>query len=243
MAIDAKDACLRVLLKRHCYKHMSFIWMGLYHVFTCLSFGLASACRIYTRFADWELWIIIHNTNPKWWFLNDKPIVHHYIDDFFGGAPKKCEQIVWLQFNSVIQWFDKLGMPTKTSKCKTPRTRLKTLGFEYDTILQKVFIPKCKLARILREIDITLLKRKTTQLELLSLVGKLRCAFVCIHAGPAFVQRMEKAAYSVKQLSTMSQCILSERIYFGGRNNCFTVWQGLNLLTFYVQGIKVMCTF
>ena len=37
--IDAKDAYLRVPIKKHCYKHMGFIWMGLFYVFTCLSFG------------------------------------------------------------------------------------------------------------------------------------------------------------------------------------------------------------
>ena len=87
--IDAKDAYLRVPIKEHCYKYMGVLWAGLYYVFTCLSFGLASACRIYTRFADWVSWIIVNNTNPKWWSINGKPVVYHYIDDFFGGAPKK----------------------------------------------------------------------------------------------------------------------------------------------------------
>ena len=131
--IDAKDAYLRVPIKETCYKHMGFFWMGLYYVFTCLSFGLASACRIYTRFADWVLWIIIHNTNPSWWYINGKPIVYHYIDDFFGGAPKKYEKIAWWQFNSVIHWFEKLGIPTKASKCIAPCTRFTILGFECDT--------------------------------------------------------------------------------------------------------------
>ncbi len=134
--IDAKDAYLRVTIKEQCYKHMGVLWMGLYYVFTCLSFGLASACRIYTRFADWVLWIITNNTNPEWWSINGKPVVYHYIDDFFGGAPKKYEKVAWWQFKAVIHWFDKLGIPTKASKCKSARTRLKILGFVYDTNLR-----------------------------------------------------------------------------------------------------------
>ena len=199
--IDAKDAYLRVPIKDRCYKYMGFNWMGLYYVFTCLSFGLASACRIYTLFADWVLWIIINNTNPNWWTFNGKPIVYHYIDDFFGGTPGEFASIAWMQFNSVIKWFEKLGIPTQESKCKSPRTRLKILGFEYDTNLQMVFIPQCKLDRILRDIDNILSSRKITKLDLLSLIGKLRWASACIYAGPAFVRRMEKTANSVQQLS------------------------------------------
>ena len=198
--IDAKDAYLRVPIKERCYKYMGFWWMGLYYAFTCLSFGLASACRIYTRFADFVLWVIVSNTNPNWWKLGNQPIVYHYIDDFFGGAPAQFGWIADKQFNAVIEWFGRLGIPTKPSKCKSPRTRLKILGFVYDTIQQMVFIPKDKLRKMVMQIDAITNKRSVTQGELLSLIGKLRWASACIYAGPAFVRRMEESAYSVRQL-------------------------------------------
>ena len=68
--IDAKDAYLRVPIKEHCFKFMGFRWMKMYFVFTCLSFGLASACRIYTLFADWVRWIIMNANPTDWWFGN-----------------------------------------------------------------------------------------------------------------------------------------------------------------------------
>ena len=195
--IDAKDAYLRVPIKRKCYKYMGFSWMGLYFVFTCLSFGLASACRIYTKFADAVLWIIINNTKKTWWYLNGTVLGYHYLDDFFGGH--KAGSVMSIkQYNSVIYWFRVLGIPTKPSKCSPPSTVQKILGFTYNTITQKVYIPNDKVVRITGEIDCALSKRYVTRLQVLSLVGKLRWAAVCVFGGSAFVRRLEKEAYSVR---------------------------------------------
>ncbi len=90
--------------------------------------------------------------------------------------------------------------PTQHSKCFAPRTRLKILGFIYDTVKQMVFIPEIKLRVMLDEIDDFLGRKSVLKKELLSLVGKLRWASVCIYAGPAFVRRMEKVAASVPYL-------------------------------------------
>ena len=191
--IDAKDAYLRVPIKRHCYKYMGFIWCGLYYVFTCLSFGLASACKIYTAFADAVLWIITNNTDRNWWYMNGKILSFHYLDDFFGGHVRGS-QIAWNQYDAVIHWFKKLGIPTKPSKCNPPSTVQIILGFEYNTMTQTVSIPKAKVDRINRDVEGMLNIKKVPQKQVLSLIGKLRWASVCIFGGSAFVRRMEKWA-------------------------------------------------
>ena len=66
--------------------------------------------------------------------------MYHYIDDFFGGAPKSDPTLAHRQFNSVILWFDRLGIPTQPNKCVAPDTSMKILGFVYDTKKQMVFI-------------------------------------------------------------------------------------------------------
>ena len=138
--VDAKDAYLRVPIKQRAMKHMGFKWDKLIYVFTCLSFGLASAPRIYTLFADAVLEIIKHHTgSSEWWERDEQPLIFHYIDDFFGGAPVGADFSSMQQFEAVISWFDKLGIPTKPSKCCEPNTSTKILGFVYDTIEQMVF--------------------------------------------------------------------------------------------------------
>ncbi len=209
--IDAKDAYLRLPIKQHCWKYMGLKWMGKYYAFTHLCFGLASACRIYTRFADFILQIIQNNSDANWWTLNGLPTVYHYIDDFFGGAPESFASIAHAQYSAVFNWFIKLGIPTQGDKCVKPTTQIKILGFIYNTVTQTVSIPLNKLQHILREINRILKRGKATQLELLSLIGKLRWASVCIFAGPAFVRRMEKAAYSVKRASFFINIKLFEK--------------------------------
>lgn len=62
--VDAKDAYLRVPIKDKNKRMMGFKWYNMYFCFSTLSFGLASACQIYTLFADAIEWISIAS-DPK----------------------------------------------------------------------------------------------------------------------------------------------------------------------------------
>ena len=190
--VDAKDAYLRVPINKSSMQYMGFSWEGMVFVFTCLSFGLASAPRIYTLFADAMLSIIVNNSGvAEWWQWNGAPLVYHYIDDFFGGAPVGADFESKAQFDAVIFWFIKLGVPTTAEKCVEPTTRIKILGFIYDTIRQMVFIPEGKKDEIQHELEAILAKNQVTKERMQSLVGKLRWVSVCLFAGPAFVRRIE----------------------------------------------------
>ena len=198
---DAKDAYLRVPIKKSSMRYMGFEWDNRLYVFTCLSFGLASAPRIYTLFADAVLSIIMRRSGPsRWWSMGERELVFHYIDDFFGGAPVGADFESIEQFRSVIYWFDKLGIPTKASKCSAPATRQKILGFVYDTVQGMVFIPTLKKRAILGEIRAMLKRSEVLKKDVLSLIGKLRWASVCIFAGPAFVRKMEDHANRTQRM-------------------------------------------
>lgn len=192
--VDAKDAYLRVPIKDECIKYMCFKWANKLFAFTSLSFGLASAPKIYTEFAD-AVFSIIKEKHPQIWKWRDLETAFHYIDDFFGGAPAHLADVAHQQFSDVIQGFAELGIPTKDSKCVAPSTRTKILGFIYDTKLQKIFIPEEKKSEILAEIDRLLHPGSTSSLrcDLQSLVGKLRWFSNCLWSGAAFVRRLEQA--------------------------------------------------
>lgn len=200
--VDAKDAYLRVPIKRRCLKFMGFRLFNRLFVFTSLSFGLSSAPKIYTKFADAILEIAIsRHDHPGWWHDGDQPRAYHYIDDFFGGAPAATAHIARKQFMAIIDTFQLLSVPTTGEKCTGPATRIKILGFIYDTVKQMVFIPELKKQAMLSEINAILARKQVTKQQVLSLVGKLRWASVCIFAGPAFVRRMEFQANKAAQLS------------------------------------------
>ena len=201
-AVDAKDAFLRVPIRVDCMRFMAFVVFDTLWFFTSLCFGLASAPLIYTLFADLVLWIITNKTLPDWpsvsWSFEGQRLTYHYVDDFFGVVPTRSGICAQTQFETVIAWFVELGIPTKPSKCLAPATRQKILGFLYDTQLQMVFIPQAKRDELLAAIDRVLGMKTVSQLEVLSLIGKLRWASVCIFAGAAFVRRLEQQANRVK---------------------------------------------
>ena len=191
--VDAKDAYLRVPIKKRCMKLMCFIWGGKLFAFTSLSFGLTSAPRIYTLFADHVL-SVAEQSFPGLWIWNGHRYVFHYIDDFFGGAPAGYGRLAKKQFQSIIETFRVLGIPTKPEKCVNPSTRTRILGFIYDTVAQRLFIPDDKKQVMLSEIQRCLdpATQKVSRSDIQSLIGKLRWFSNCLWAGPAFVRRMER---------------------------------------------------
>ncbi|NRA57493.1 MAG: hypothetical protein HRU13_05175 [Phycisphaerales bacterium] len=205
-AVDAKDAFLRVPIQEACMRFMAFIWLGTLWFFTSLCFGLASAPRIYTRFADLCLWIITHaelpGAAPVQWTFEGRDLAHHYVDDFFGVVPLRSDINATDQFERTIEWFKVLGIPTTEEKTLPPSTRQIILGFLYDTELQMVFIPPAKCTEFLAAIDRILNAGSSsiTKLEVLSLIGKLRWASACVFAGAAFVRRMELYANKTQRL-------------------------------------------
>ena len=203
-AVDAADAFLRVPIKERCMRHMAFIIHGTLWFFTSLCFGLASAPRIYTLFADMTLWIIRNKRLPGHerveWRFEGRELVHHYVDDFFGIVPVRSDISAKAQFDLCIAWFKELGIPTTPKKVLAPNTSQVILGFLYDTDKQMVFIPPLKLRAYCAAIDRILNRRTVSKQEVLSLIGKLRWASACVTAGPAFVRRLEEYANRTRRL-------------------------------------------
>lgn len=202
--VDAKDAYLRVPIDRRDWRYMAVHWHGLYFVICSLMFGLRSACKLYTNFADMIMWILIYYYKNL--FKQDRNCdnmqsisVDHYLDDFFGGDLNP--RISRLQFEALINLFKFLGIPTKYVKCLSPAQIIIILGFEYDTVKQWVRIPDEKLERILKIVEELLefnSRQRITKRQLLSLIGKLRWLCMIIRVGRAFVRRLELVAHSLK---------------------------------------------
>ena len=116
--VDAEDAYYRVPIKRKYWPFMGFRWLGFSFFFTSLAMGLASACNIYTKFADAVEYVIVKNNYNLFHITVDHVDVRslrHYLDDFFGGHCDESSAID--QFTTVQGWFVRLGIPTRLSKC------------------------------------------------------------------------------------------------------------------------------
>ena len=201
---DAADAYLRVPVKKQQWPLLGIRWNGYYFIMTCLPFGLSSSCLLYTLFADSIQWIVL-NSNRQIFFtaFNKKTIqlLRHYLDDFFGGHNNKI--VAYQQFNTLIQWFNYLNVPTRDSKCSGPSTRQKLLGTIFDTVTQKVYLPPDKCAAYSENI-IEILERskrnskRIDKKSLESLNGRLRFAARHIWCGEAYCRALEAAINRTK---------------------------------------------
>ncbi len=195
--VDAQDAYLRVPVRKEDWKWHGVRWFGKYIIITSLFFGLSSAPKLYTMFADAILWAITHH-EKELFRERSRKVIEHYLDDFFGGA--KHFEKANMQFKMVMHWFELLDVPTKLAKCKEPKQRQIILGFLFDTIEQKVRIPPEKVARLHKEMQWLLEQKTATKRQLLSIVGKLRWMAQAVYCLQGFVRGLEEKAHSVKYL-------------------------------------------
>lgn len=191
--VDAKDAYYRVPIKRQYWQYMGIKWYGYIFVFTSLQMGLASACQIYTRFADAVLYIIINNAIDIFYDDLGNQLVFHYLDDFFGGHDDPS--IAQNQFDKAFGWFEKLGIPTQPNKCNKPNTLQKILGWLYDTCAQTVSIPPNKVEAYIAILRRVIRNKLSDKKQLEQIVGFLTWASVAVFPGKAFVRRLEHALY------------------------------------------------
>ena len=111
----------------------------IYTATTALPFGLRSAPKIFTAFADALLWV----------FLNRGEVTDsiHYLDVYlFVGAPASGECARALR--SALLLCDQLGVPVAADKLSVPSTKLTFLGIEIDTARMELRLPSEKLEQL-----------------------------------------------------------------------------------------------
>ena len=151
--LDALEAYYRVPIQHRFIAKMGVKICKMLFFFTCLVMGQATACKLYTEFADAVVWIIANNEPElfKWRDTNSsspspvKEMIMHYIDDFFGGHQQKAT--AKKQFEAVKEWWIRLGIPTQDRKCTPPTQILRYLGFLFNARNRTLAVPKDKLKK------------------------------------------------------------------------------------------------
>ena len=147
---------------------------------TALPFGLRSAPKIFSAFADALAWVM-WKRGVKWQL--------HYLDDFlFLGPPGSpdCKQAL----QQVLDTCNLLGVPVAAHKTEGPTTCLTSLGIQIDTVSMSLSLSRDKLARILSPVLTWRGRRTATKRELQSLIGHLSHAGLVVLPGRAFLCRM-----------------------------------------------------
>ncbi len=142
---DAVDAFNRVPIADKFIKYFG-IKMGKFKFFwTCLVFGGASSCRIYTWFAAYVVWILVHH-NKDIFIINKEIVLKNYLDDFFSGHTSYLK--AWMQYYTILAWFKILGIPTQERKMEKPSRIMKYIGYILNLIKKQLEMPMDKLEKI-----------------------------------------------------------------------------------------------
>ena len=155
-------------------------WKGATYVDTALPFGLRSAPKIFSAFADALAWAMQ---------LQGVSQQLHYLNDFlFVGAPSSQECAHNL--HSALKVCSQLGVPVAVQKTEGPTTSLTFLGIQLDSDAMQLSLAQDKLTRILGLALSWRGRRSATKQELQSLIGHLSHAATVVQHGRTFLRRM-----------------------------------------------------
>ncbi len=136
--LDLKDA-YRILPIHPQDHHLPGIrWQDQIYIDRSLPFGLRSAPKIFSAFADMVAWCI---------HCQGVHFLMHYLDDFLIlGAPGTQEAAVALD---TVQYFlTTAGIPVANNKTEGPTTTLSFLGILIDSVRFELRLPADKLANL-----------------------------------------------------------------------------------------------
>ena len=186
---DMFEAYRQVKVNPKFHKFLGFEWYGKIYRYTCLPFGLASAPKIYSEFAEVIREIAI-NRNPKIWKINAKALLHNYLDDYWAGHIDLYT--AWKQFLDLLQLLIELGIPTQWRKVEPPSQQQKLWGFIFNIKYQIFYVSQDKVDSICDAIDEVINNPQRTKTEIASIKGKLLWAGQVIRASKIFLRGLDK---------------------------------------------------
>lgn len=193
---DAANAYLQLRIREADRRLFGVKWLGLLVIFASFIFGLASAPRIYTHFADALEQMICVECGERGAYDGDGVrMIRHYLDDFFGAATtlERAER----QFNALLTVWEELKVPWKDSKLSRPARLQRILGFIWSCVDQMVYLPQEKIDRYVKNLSWCLKRKKVKAATLRVMVGRVRWAATVCFGAQAFVRRIEMAMNEV----------------------------------------------
>ena len=152
-----------------------------YFVDKCLPFGHSMSCAIFQKISDGIAAIVEHIT---------KALNINYLDDFFFAAILRyyCNQ----QLDTFLTVCKSICFPVSLDKTFWATDRLTFLGLLIDTYLQRVCIPREKIAKLVEIIETVLNKKskKVTSNQLQVICGHLNFVCTAVVPGRAFTRRL-----------------------------------------------------
>lgn len=178
--IDLKNAYRILPVHPEDRQLLGVSWEGYTFVDQCLPFGLRSAPKIFTAFADTLAWVL-HRQGVRF--------LIHYLDDFLiFGSPFSGEGQHSLQV--ALGTLAALGVPVSMPKLEGPATTVTFLGILIDTARLELRLPPDKLFRLRQLVANWLHRRSGRKSDLESLLSHLSHAAVVVRPGRIFLRHL-----------------------------------------------------
>ena len=195
-------------------------WKEMFYVDLALPFGLRSAPKLFTRFAD----VLEHLLAVRCPMAS----IQHYLDDFFVACRPNSDDCVQA-LSTCMAICKQLGVPLADDKTDGPATCLTFLGFVLDSEKLELRVPDDKIIKIKALLDQWVSRKTGTKRELLSLIGRLQHCCQAITLGRPFLRRLIDRAYSVTELHHYVRLSPWEREDIAWWHTLFEKWNGRSL--------------
>jgi hypothetical protein len=184
---DIKDAFKIIPVHPDDYHKLGLHLDGEYYYDTTLPQGGSSSCQIFEDFSTALEAINAYYT---------KQHSTHYLDDFFFVDPNiKVSLSSKLTFDAICH---DIGVPQAPDKVTQPSHITEFLGISLNSLTWTAALPMDKVSAYSEHIEEAILRKKVTQQQLQSLVGKLSFATLVVPAR-AFLRRLIEKINTVKQ--------------------------------------------
>ena len=178
--IDLKNAYRIIPIHPDDRQFLGISWEGHVYIDQCLPFGLRSAPKIFTAFADALAWVL--RSQGVRYLL-------HYLDDFLlFGPPASGEGERSL--HAATSTLAALGIPISISKLEGPGTCVTFLGIIIDTVRFQLRLPEDKLVRIRSIVASWIGRRSGRRSNMESLLGHLSHAATVVRPGRIFLRHL-----------------------------------------------------
>ncbi len=204
-------------------------WKGQFYVDLALPFGLRSAPRIFTRFADVLQHIFIEHGGVDY--------ILHYLDDFLLAGPPEsnsCDR----NLSRCFSLAEELGVPIAPNKTEGPATSITFLGFILDSVKQELRLPPEKIAKARASLSSWEKAKHGSKRSLLSLIGLLQhCCQALVLARP-FLRRLIDRATRATELHHFVWLSPWERDDIVWWHTLLDRWNGRSLFLFPNQELS-----
>ncbi|XP_041963284.1 uncharacterized protein LOC121720877 [Alosa sapidissima] len=192
-------------------------WHRRYYFAVRLTFGCRSSPKIFDTLSEALCWILLNNYKL--------PFLVHLLDDFLVVIPHSYPPA--LGISTLIDIFNKLGVPLSEEKTCGPLSRLKFLDIILDTEEFSSSLPKEKKDRISLLLNEFITSPSHTKQEVLSLLGHLNFAMRIIPQGRPFISHLLNCASATPSLEDVvsldAQCLADLKLW----RMCLDEWNGL----------------